>query len=120
STADGAAGAARARAGLCGAAALLQRSVELTAQPERRLDRALAAAQAHLHAGAFDAASALLAEARAVAIGDVQRGRVEQLASEVQYRSNPGPEAPALLVEAAKTLEALDVQLARETYLQAS
>src|SRR5262249_37788527 len=111
--------AARARAGLSGAAALLQRSVELTAEPGRRFDRALAAAQAHLHAGAFDAALGLLAEARAVAIDDVQRGRVEQLASEVQYRSNPGPEAPALLLEAAKTLETLDVQLARETYLQA-
>jgi DNA-binding CsgD family transcriptional regulator len=111
--------AAQARAGLSGAAALLQRSVELTARPERRFDRALAAAEAHLQAGAFDASSALLAEARAAATDDVKRARVERLASEVQYRSNPGPEAPALLVDAAKTLETLDVKLARETYLQA-
>ena len=49
---------AQARAGLAGAAAFLQRSVALTAAPERRADRALAAAYANLQAGSFDAASA--------------------------------------------------------------
>ena len=39
--------------------------VALTPDPARRADRALAAAQAHLHAGAFDAARGLLAEAAA-------------------------------------------------------
>ena len=40
--------------------------------------RALAAAQAHLHAGAFDAARGLLADAAAVAVDDLQRARVER------------------------------------------
>ena len=54
----------QARAGLAAAAAFLQRSVALTADPGRRADRALAAALANLHAGAFDAALGLLAQAR--------------------------------------------------------
>ena len=110
---------AQSRAGLAAAAAFLQRSVELTAEPERRAERALAAAHAHMQAGAFDAALGLLAEVGAVATDDVQRGRMERLKGQVQYASNPGPEAPVLLLQAAKTLEPLDVQLARETYLDA-
>jgi hypothetical protein len=50
------AGRAQARAGLAGAAAFLARSLVLTAAPARRADRALAAAHASVHAGAFDTA----------------------------------------------------------------
>jgi DNA-binding CsgD family transcriptional regulator/tetratricopeptide (TPR) repeat protein len=113
------AAAAQARAGLAAAATFLQRSVELTADPELLAQRALAAAQAHLHAGAFDAALGLLAKARAAATDDVQRARVERLNASVRYASNAGPEAPLVLLKAAKTLESLDVNLARETYLDA-
>ena len=116
---DETAATAQSRAGLAAAAAFLQRSVELTAEPERRAERALAAAHAHMQAGAFDAALGLLAEVRAVATDDVQRARMERLKGQVQYASNPGAEAPVLLLQAAKTLEPLDVQLARETYLDA-
>ena len=111
--------AAQARAGLAASAAFLQRSLELTAEQGRRAERALAAAQAHMHAGAFDTALRLLAQAKAVAIDDVQLGRMERLKGQVQYASNPGPEAPVLLVDAAKKLESLNIQLARETYLDA-
>lgn len=113
------AGTAQSRAGLATAAAFLERSVQLTVMPERRARRAVAAAQAHLHAGAFDAALALLAEARALAIDDVQHAKIERLRGEVQYASNPGPEGPLLLMETAKSLESLDANLARETYLDA-
>ena len=50
------AGRAQARGGLAAAAAFLQRSVALTGDSARRVDRALAAARAKLYAGAFDAA----------------------------------------------------------------
>jgi DNA-binding CsgD family transcriptional regulator len=110
---------AQARAGLAAAATFLQRSLELTADQERVAERALAAAQAHLHAGAFDAALGLLAKARAASVDDVQRSRVERLKGQAQYASTPGPEAPLVLLQAAKTLEPLDVRLARETYLDA-
>ena len=59
------AGRAQARGGFSAAAAFLQRSVALTLDPAQRADRALAAAQASLHAGRFDAALRLLRTAEA-------------------------------------------------------
>ena len=109
----------QARAGLAAAAAFLQRSVSLTAEPGQRADRALAAALANLHAGAFDTALGLLAQAEADSVDDLQRARVEQLRGQVQWASVAGREAPVLLLQAAKRLESLHVGLARETYLYA-
>jgi DNA-binding CsgD family transcriptional regulator len=91
----------------------------LTAEPARRADRALAAALANLHAGAFDAALGLLAQAEADAVDDLQRARVEQLRGQIEWASVAGRDAPVLLLQAAKRLEALHVGLARETYLYA-
>jgi len=109
----------QARAGLAAAAAFLQRSVALTAEPARRTERGLAAALANLHAGAFDIALGLLAQAEADAIDDLQRARVEQLRGQVEWASVAGREAPVLLLQAAKRLEPLHAGLARETYLYA-
>jgi DNA-binding CsgD family transcriptional regulator len=110
---------ARARAGLAAAAAFLRRSVELSTDPERRAERALEAAEAYLNAGAFEAALALCAEAAGVAVDNVQLSRAERLRGQVQYASNPGPEAPAALLQVARRLEPLEVELAREAYLDA-
>jgi DNA-binding CsgD family transcriptional regulator/tetratricopeptide (TPR) repeat protein len=112
------AGRAQARGGLAAAAAFLQRSVALTQDPARRTDRALAAAQASLYAGAFDAALGLLAAAEAGAVDELQRARVDLLRGQVASAS-AGTEAPALLLKAAQRLEGLDVELARETFLDA-
>src|SRR5271166_5205660 len=59
------AGRAQARGGLAAAGAFLERSVLLTVDPARRAERALAAAQANLRAGAFDKALELLVTAEA-------------------------------------------------------
>jgi DNA-binding CsgD family transcriptional regulator/tetratricopeptide (TPR) repeat protein len=109
----------QARAGLAASAAFLQRSVMLTGEPGRHTERALAAALAHLHAGAFDSALGLLARAQAHAVDDLQRARVEMLRGQVEWASVTGREAPVLLMQAAKRLETLDAELARETYLYA-
>ena len=109
----------QARAGLAASAAFLQRSVTLTADPGRRADRALAAALANLHAGAFDTALGLLAQAEADSVDDLQRARVEQLRGQIEWASVAGREAPVLLRQAATRLESLHVGLARETYLYA-
>ena len=52
---------AQARGGLAAAAAFLHRSVVLSGDPEQRVRRALAAAQASLHAGMYEGALELLA-----------------------------------------------------------
>ena len=109
----------QARAGLAASAAFLQRSVTLTADPGRRSGRALAAALANLHAGAFDTALGLLAQAEADSVDDLLRARVEQLRGQIEWASVTGREAPVLLRQAAEKLESLDAGLARETYLSA-
>jgi hypothetical protein len=113
------AGHAKARAGLAAAAAFLQRSLTLTAEPGRRAERALAAAHANLYSGAFDAALGLLAEAEAAAVDDLQRARVEQLRGQIEWASSSGREAPVRLAQAARRLESLDGRRARDTYLAA-
>jgi DNA-binding CsgD family transcriptional regulator len=113
------AGRAQARGGLAAAAAFLQRAVALTADPARRADRALAAAEAGLQAGTFDTARGLLATAEVDPLNEFQRARLGLLRAEAAYSESRGSEAPALLLEAAQTLDPLDPQLARETYLDA-
>jgi DNA-binding CsgD family transcriptional regulator len=113
------AGRAQARGGLAAAAAFLQRAVALTRDPERRTDRALAAADLGLRAGAFDSARGMMAAAEVGALDELQRARLDLLRAEAAYSESRGSAAPALLLRAAKALESLDPQLARETYLDA-
>ncbi len=112
------AGRARARGGLVAAAAFLRRSVALTRDPALRVDRALAAARASLHAGAFAAALGLLGAAEAGVPNELQRAQLELLRGQVASAS-AGTEAAAQLLRAARRLEPLDPGLARETYLDA-
>jgi len=113
------AGRAQRRGGLAAAAAFLERSARLTLDPARRAQRALAAAQAKKQAGALDAALGLLAMAQAGPLDELQRARGDLLRAQIAFASSHGRDAPPLLLSAAKQLEALDVRLARETYLEA-
>jgi DNA-binding CsgD family transcriptional regulator len=113
------AGRAQARGGLAAAAAFLERSVLLTADPARRAERTLAAAQANLQAGAFGAAVELVADAEAGSLDEMQSARADLLRGEIVFASGMGSDAPPLLLKAAKRLEPLDTGLARETYLTA-
>jgi len=110
---------AQTRGGLSAAAALLERAASLTPDPRARVNRKFAAAQCQLQAGAFDAALALLAEAESEAVDDFAYARVDLLRGLVAAASSTGGEAPHLLLLAAQRLEALDVTLARQTYLDA-
>src|SRR5580693_3213760 len=107
------AGRAQARGGGAAAAAFLQRAVELTAEPGPRSERALAAAQASLLAGALDAAADLLAMAAAGPLDELQQARAGLLHGQLAFASSMGGDAPALLVKAAQQLEPLDAALAR-------
>jgi DNA-binding CsgD family transcriptional regulator len=110
---------AQARGGLAAASAFLQRSVELTEDPVLRGERALAAAQASVQAGAFDAALALLAAAEVGPLDGYQRARVDLARAHVAFASHFGSDAPEVLFNAARGLEPFDLALARETYLAA-
>ncbi len=113
------AGRAQARGGIAAAAAFLQRAVALTRDATRRGERALAAAQANLQAGAFDEAGGLLATAEAVALDESQRAQIDLLRAQLAFASSRGTEATPLLLAAARRLERLDISLARETYVDA-
>jgi DNA-binding CsgD family transcriptional regulator len=113
------AGRAQARGGVAAGAAFLQRAVALTQDPALRADRALAAGEASLQAGEFDAARRLVATAEAGPLGGFQRARADLLRGHVAFASGFGSDAPPLLLEAAKRLEPFDLTLARETYLTA-
>jgi DNA-binding CsgD family transcriptional regulator len=114
-----AAGRAQARGGLAAAAAFLERAATLTAEPSRRAQRALAAAQTEYEAGALEDALALLGTAEAGAADDAQRARVQLLRAQIAFASRRGSDAPPLLLNAARELKAIDPNLARATYLEA-
>jgi DNA-binding CsgD family transcriptional regulator len=110
---------AKARGGQAAAAAFLQRAVALTGDPARRADRALAAAQASLAAGAFDVARGLLETAEAGPLDELGRARIDLLRAEIVFAQRRGGDAPLLLLQAARKLAPLDVRLSRNTYLDA-
>jgi DNA-binding CsgD family transcriptional regulator len=113
------AGRAQARGGAAATAAFLERAVALTPDPARRRERALAAAQANLQAGAFTTARSLLAMADAGPLEELQRAQIDLLQAQLAFVSSRGTDATPLLLAAARRLEPLDVSLARETYVDA-
>jgi len=111
------AGRAQARGGLAAAAAFLGRAVALTADPARHADRVLAAAQASMQAGAFGKALALLTTAEAGPLEEFASARADLLRGQIAFAMGHGSDAPPLLLKAAKRLEPLNRDLARDTYL---
>jgi DNA-binding CsgD family transcriptional regulator len=113
--------AARAadRGGIAAAAAFLERAVELSSDSAERGRRALAAAQAKIESGAPETADALLAIADRSALNELQRAGLTRLRAEAVFALRRGSDAPPLLLEAARQLEPLDGESAREAYLQA-
>ncbi len=113
------AGRARARGGLAAAAAFLQRAATLTSDPAQRAGRALAAAQAEIQSGAFDAAADLLPLADAEPLGDLERAQADLVRAQLAFVTNRGNDAPQLMLKAARRLEPVDPELSRATYLDA-
>ena len=112
------AGRAHARGGLAAVAAFLQRSMELTAEPARRAERALTAATAHLDAGSCQAGLDLLADAEATGLDDKQRARVQHLRGQIEV-AHREPRSPSRIRRIAVELEPIDRDLARQTHLLA-
>ncbi|WP_343978859.1 AAA family ATPase [Kribbella koreensis] len=116
---ESAAARAQARGGVGTAAAFLQRATELTPDPGRRAERALAAAGAKFEAGEPDAAYDLLSAAEIGPVDDLHRARLARLRAQISFAHRRGREAGALLLDAANRLDALHDPMAREAYLEA-
>ena len=116
---DRSAGRARARGGLAAAAAFQRMAAELTPDPARRAERALAAAHAKHGVGASDVALRVLTMTDAAPLDELQRARAELLRAQIAADSGHDREASRLLLDAAKRLEPMDYGLARATYSDA-
>jgi DNA-binding CsgD family transcriptional regulator len=113
------AGQARGRGGLVAAAALLERASALTPDPMLQAARALAAAEASLHAGEFEATQRLLAIAESGPLDDYQSARAALLRGQAALSAAYGNDAATSLLDAARRLEPFDLNLARRAYLTA-
>ena len=112
-------GRARVRGGLAAAAAFCERAAWLTPEPARRAQRALVAALAKHQCGAPDSALRLLALAQAGPLDELGHARAELLRAQMAANLGRGPDAPLLLVKAARRLRPLHPRLAREAYRDA-
>ncbi len=115
---EGSATRAHRRGGEAAAAAFLQRAAELTPDPARRGERALAGAQAKIEAGAPEAAAALLGMAQLAPLDDYQRARSQRLRAQITLALSRGSDAVPLLLEAAEGLAAFNTDLARDMRLE--
>ena len=112
--------------GVAAAATFLERAARGVGPGPTRV-KALAAAQAKRDAAAPEAAHELLAIAELGPLSELQRAQVARMRAQMEFVRSRGGEAGALkttdaaaqLLSAAKGLESLDDDLARETYLEA-
>jgi DNA-binding CsgD family transcriptional regulator len=110
---------ARSRGGVATEAAFLERAVALTVAPRPRSARALAAARAWHEAGGHDSALELLAAAEAGPLSQLEQAQAERLRAQIIYTRTDGRDGPIQLLRAAQSLEPLDQELARATYVEA-
>lgn len=110
---------AQARGGFAAAAAFLDHAARLTPDTVRRAQRTLVAADTKFRAGALDDALGLLSATEGAPLDDLDHARAELLRAQIAFVSTHGADAPALLLDAARRLEPLSLDLARETYLEA-
>lgn len=110
---------AQDRGGAAAAAAFLRRSTQLTPDPARRADRALAAAQAGIDSGGLSQAHDMLAAAARGPGDEARQARLDRLRARLAFTQRRGADAPRLLLDAARRLAPLDAALARDTLLEA-
>jgi len=118
---------AQSRGGVAAAASFLERAAILTSNPYLRGSRAIAAAQAKREAAAPEAAYELLALAELAPLSKLEHAQIVRMRAQMDFvRSRGGDtgalqvgEAASQLLSAAKGLDTLDDDLARETYLEA-
>jgi DNA-binding CsgD family transcriptional regulator len=110
---------ARARGGLTAAAAFLERATELTPDLATRRARALDAAEAQFEAADIDAAYRLALTAETGATDGKHRARLALLHARLVFARHRSGEAAELFLEAARRLQPLDPERAREACVEA-
>jgi AAA ATPase domain len=112
------AGRAHQRGGCAAAAALLERSGELT--PDRRAQaiRRLLASGAYLQAGVIDRAEELLEMTRGHLVDPAARAQAMRIEGALRFIQGRGGDTPTLLFRAALAMRNRDPRLAREAMMQ--
>ena len=110
---------ARARGGAAASAAFLERAASLTPDAGHRAGRSLAAAVAKRDAGALNAAAALLAAVERGPPDASRTAEVWRLRGQLALDLQRGADAAQYLLTAARIFESIDIELARQAYLEA-
>jgi DNA-binding CsgD family transcriptional regulator len=110
---------AQNRGGLNAAAEFLERSAELTPDPTRRAERALAAAAAKRSSGALDEALRLLSTSAAGPPDPVRTADIERLRGQIAFDQGRARDAARTLLGAARQLEPHEPERARLAFLEA-
>ena len=116
---EAAAHAARSRGGYAAAAAFFERSALLSPDSERRAERQLSAAQAHVLAGTVDRADVVVTEAAPGLCNPHSIAHATELKGRIRFDRGHVAEAASLLVAAAAGLRPLDPPAARDALLSA-
>jgi DNA-binding CsgD family transcriptional regulator len=114
-----AAKAASTRGAFSDAAAMLERSAELTPTDVGHLTRTVAAAEAELAAGAPLRASTVLDRLGAELAAQPEGAQLQRLRAVIDVELDRNRDGARSLLAAARALEQIDLQQATETYLEA-
>ncbi len=113
------AGRARQRGGCAAAAALLERSAELTPEPGAQAVRRLLASGAYLQAGSIDRAAELLEMSRGHLVDAATRALAMRIEGALRFVEGRGGDTPALLFGASIAIRKQDHRLANEAMMEA-
>ncbi|UQX87104.1 LuxR C-terminal-related transcriptional regulator [Jatrophihabitans telluris] len=111
---------ARSRGGYLSEATYLARAADLSPDPKRRASRLLNAAQAALTGGAPLRAQALLDAGLSQGQDPFLQAQIKKVQANALHRAGkPGRDTPAILMSSATVFAAIDIDMARETMLEA-
>jgi len=110
---------ARARGGVAAAGAFLELAANLSPDTTLRGTRALAAARLKFEAGDPETAERLIAVATRSPLEDLTRAQLARLRAQIAFARTRGSGTPAMFSAAARLLEPVDPESARETHLEA-
>jgi DNA-binding CsgD family transcriptional regulator len=110
---------ARARGGYSAQALFLSKAAELTADPDKRAERHLAAAQAHLAAGDHAAVRPLLDLAVPALRHPAARARAVRIRATAELFNTRTDEVPAMVIDAVAELGDADARMTQELLYEA-